>query len=335
MFTFNRLLRSLRPQREVVSAFGQFYNPNSQKFFAKNSTRLYATYRRFNNEVTSSNPLQDIHLRKVIIGITGVGSIIYFTHLEEAPVTGRRRFIWTSEKMERWIGDRSYRELLNEYRRNILPENHPQTVRARRVFKKILEASPVDEATLDWKVHVINDPQAPPNAFVLPGGKVFVFSSILPVCSNDDGLATVLSHEFAHQLARHTGENISAAPIYGLISIALYTITGADFFNNLIMNTVFKMPASREMETEADYIGLMLMSKACYDPREAPKLWNRMSNWEKSTVVTRMPEMLSTHPASERRIQNMNKWLPEAFDAREASHCGQYSDFLGLRGEIW
>lgn len=88
---------------------------------------------------------------------------------------------------------------------------------------KIVEAAykdpSVDNSLLDgikWEIHVVNDPTASPNAFVLPGGKVFIFSSILPICANDDGIATVLAHEFAHQLARHTAENLSKAPIYSL-----------------------------------------------------------------------------------------------------------------------
>lgn len=331
----SRLLGAFRAQGPRRASLGHFYNPNSQVFFARNSPRFYATYKRFNNQVSSSNPLQDPTTRRWGAIIIGVGLVVYVYNLDEAPVTGRRRFIWTTERMERMIGDRTYNELMSQYRGKILPERHPQTQRAKGMFHKILRVSPVDESKLDWKVHVIDDPTAPPNAFVLPGGKVFVFGSILPICANDDGLATVLSHEFAHQLARHTGENISSAPIYGLMSLFLYTLTGADLFNGLIMNAVFKMPASREMETEADYIGLMLMSKACYDPREAPRLWTRMANWEKTTVGRRVPEMLSTHPASEKRIENMNQWLPEAINAREGAHCTDFSDFLAFRGDVW
>lgn len=309
----------------------------TKQFFGKGSAHSYATYRRFNNQVTSSNPLQDPFLKKVI-GITlGLGTVIYVTNLDAAPVTGRKRFIITSERFEQWIGKQSYNQLMAEFRYTgkILPDNHPQAIRAKRIFQRILQASPVDESSLNWSLHVINDPTAPPNAFVLPGGKVFVFSTILPICENDDGLATVLSHEFAHQLARHTGENLSSAPIYGAISLTLYALTGADVFSRLIIDAVFKMPASREMETEADYIGLMLMAKACFDPREAPKLWNRMANWEKSSIISRMPELLSTHPASERRIENMKQWLPKAMSERENSHCSQFSDFMFSNGGFW
>ncbi|CAM9015262.1 unnamed protein product [Wickerhamomyces anomalus] len=86
------------------------------------------------------------------------------------------------------------------------------------------------------------------------------------------------------------------------------------------------MPASREMESEADYIGLMLMSEACFDPKEASRLWERMSKWEKRSGISQ-PEFLSTHPGTERRISNMQKWLPEAEEKRERSHCNDFISF--------
>lgn len=289
-------------------------------------TRCHSTYRRFNNHVSSSHFFYDPNFRKYAGGFLVLSGLFYITHLEEAPVSGRRRFIWISEGMEKKIGDYTYKQVLGENRGKILAPNHPVSVNVSKVFQKILAVSPVDESHLDWKVHIVNDPHAPPNAFVLPGGKVFVFSSILGICKNDDGLATVLSHEFAHQLARHTGENLSKTPIYAILGLVMYGLTGADFFNSLLINTIFKMPASREMESEADFIGLMLMSEACFDPREASKLWERMSNWEKKSGV-RQPEFLSTHPGTERRISNMQKWLPEAEDKRAKAHCDDFVSF--------
>ena len=173
-------------------------------------------------------------------------------------------------------------------------------------------------------MHIVDDPQAPPNAFVLPGGKVFVFSSILGICKNDDGLATVLSHEFSHQLARHTAENLSKAPIYSIVSALLYTITGADVFNRLILDGLLRMPASRQMETEADYIGLMIMARACYQPDEAVKLWERMAEFERRIKGqgNLNLEFLSTHPASDKRIENMQSWLARARELYAQSNCG-------------
>ncbi|KAH3675016.1 hypothetical protein WICMUC_002848 [Wickerhamomyces mucosus] len=302
-------------------------------FKSNNFIKNYATYTRFNNKISSSNLLYDPTSRRYLGIFIGVCGLIYISNLHEAPVSGRYRFIWTPEWLEKKIGDYSYNQLYNQYQiqGKILPSNHPTTIKIAGIFKRILKVSPIDENKLDWKIHIINDPNAPPNAFVLPGGKVFVFSSILNICQNDDGLATVLSHEFAHQLARHTGENLSKTPFYSAISVILYTLTGADIFNRLIVNAIFTMPASRQMETEADYIGLMLMSKACFNPDESYKLWERMAQFEKNLRRGLInAEFLSTHPASERRIQNMIDWLPEARKERENSNCFQYNQFIDL-----
>lgn len=312
---------------------------NFQKLNIKNTglrTQTYATYHRFNNQVSNSNILQDPKSRRYLLTFLAVSGVIYVSNLHEAPVTGRLRFIWTPVWLEEKIGNASYRQLLAQYSSEgkILPETHPTTRKVADIFKRILDVSPVNASEMNWKIHVIMDPTAPPNAFVLPGGKVFVFSSILPICSNDDGLATVLSHEFAHQLARHTGENLSSSPIYGMIGLFLYTLTGADLINRLIMNAIFTMPASRQMETEADYIGLMLMSKACFNPMESFKLWERMANYEKQRSGLFTAEFLSTHPSSQTRIDNMKEWQQKAREEYDKSHCGQFGQFWGSGSAI-
>ncbi|KAH3682813.1 hypothetical protein WICPIJ_006219 [Wickerhamomyces pijperi] len=311
-------------------------NPtNSHKFNYTPTLRSYATYRRFNNQVSNTNLLKDPKSRRYVLAFLSISGLIYVSNLHEAPVTGRKRFIWTPVWLEEKIGNQSYRQLLNQYNQQgqILPASHPTTKKVASIFKRILDVSPVNADQLDWKIHVIVDPNAPPNAFVLPGGKVFVFSSILSICQNDDGLATVLSHEFAHQLARHTGENLSSSPIYGMIGLFLYTVTGSDLINRLIMNAIFTMPASRQMETEADYIGLMLMSKACFNPSESYKLWERMAQYEKqkSSGMLRA-EFLSTHPSSDTRIENMKEWQSKARQAYDQSHCEQFGQFWGDNG---
>lgn len=317
MFQFKNLFK-LRGQSSLLTKF----TPRNNQL----AVRCHSTYRRFNNRTVASHFIYDPNFRKYAGGFLVLSGIFYVANLEPAPVSGRRRFIWISEGLEKKVGDYTYKQVLAENRGKILPSHHPISQKVTGIFKKILDVSPVDESHLDWKVHIVNDPNAPPNAFVLPGGKVFVFSSILGICANDDGIATVLSHEFAHQLARHTGENLSKTPIYAVLGLIMYSLTGADMFNSLLINAVFKMPASREMESEADYIGLMLMSEACFDPKEASKLWERMSRWEKRSGISQ-PEFLSTHPGTERRISNMQKWLPEAEEKRERSHCNDFISF--------
>lgn len=125
------------------------------------------------------------------------------------------------------------------------------------------------------------------NAFVLPGGKVFVYSGILPICETDDGLAAVLGHEIAHNLAQHAAEKLSSMvflqPVVWTLRILDnqgYTFGLGELVGSLILDLGIMRPSSREQESEADYIGLLLMSQSCYDPEAAVGLWERMEESE-------------------------------------------------------
>ncbi|CAI4034840.1 hypothetical protein SMKI_11G2920 [Saccharomyces mikatae IFO 1815] len=327
--------------RKVIN--GGFSKPSlsSVKLTRRYNYNNGPSYRRFDNgdysqKSSFKNFLLDKSSRKYLAILFGGCSLFYFTHLDRAPVSDRSRFIWVSRPLELTIGNYTYKATWRQTQQAILPSHHPLSIKIENIFMKIVEAAykdpSVDNSLLDgikWEIHVVNDPTASPNAFVLPGGKVFVFSSILPICANDDGIATVLAHEFAHQLARHTAENLSKAPIYSLLGLVLYTVTGANVINNLLLDGFLRMPASRQMETEADYIGLMIMSRACFQPRESIKVWERMANFEKQLnggEVVNM-EFLSTHPASTRRIENMAKWLPQASEIYEQSDCGSMGNY--------
>ncbi|CCE64973.1 hypothetical protein TPHA_0J01520 [Tetrapisispora phaffii CBS 4417] len=343
---FSCLLRNkvtiARPLRTTLNNQGR-YNPSvlriSQGSYSRSYSRNYR-YERFNNAdqrgLTLSNIIYDKNKRKYVYYAVGGFAVFYFINLKKAPISGRMQFIWLPEWLELKIGKYSYNSIINQYQQHILPPNNKLTRKVENIFYKVLDASikdpEIDNSKINsvkWEVHIIDTPNASPNAFVLPGGKVFVFTSILPICKNDDGLATVLSHEFAHQLARHTSENLSKAPIYFLIGLLMYSVTGINSVNDILLDGLLRMPASRKMETEADYIGLMLMSRACFNPEEAVNLWARFSEFErrhrlKSNEIT---EFLSTHPASERRIENMQKWLPKARIVYENSDCAMTNNF--------
>ena len=121
------------------------------------------------------------------------------------------------------------------------------------------------------------------NAFVIPGGNVFVYSGIIPVVENDDGLAAILGHEIAHNLARHSAEHMSSlimlAPLrwmFIFLDTTGYTMGLGRVLGDIAMELGIARPASRKQESEADYIGLMMMAKSCYNPREAVRVWERM-----------------------------------------------------------
>ncbi|KAL4739394.1 TCP-1/cpn60 chaperonin family-domain-containing protein [Aspergillus similis] len=230
-------------------------------------------------------------------------------------MTGRRRFNCVSHQQELKMGEQSYREVLRDCQGRILPEYHPLTIMVNRVLNRLVPMAPIDGA--DWKVHVIKDDNMV-NAFVLPGGKVFVFTGIIPICKDEDGLAAVLGHEIAHVVAHHTGERMSNNFVtMGVIFLAalLFDISGN--IPSLLLNLMYSLPNSRTQEAEADNIGLMMMSKACFNPEAAVDFWARMQRAEKQAP----PQFISTHPSNYNRMEAIRGWLDKAQAEYENSGC--------------
>lgn len=244
--------------------------------------------------------------------------------------------------LEAKIGDLSYRQILSQYRHQIVPESDPLYSQISTIVHKLLQAlyenlqdhQQISHLKkLDWKIHVVKvDPrQTPPNAFILPNGKVFIFLSILPICHDTTGIATVLSHELSHQLAHHSMEQFSKQPIYIALSTVLYMATGISWFNDLLIAGLLTMPASREMESEADRIGCELMARSCYDIHQIPRFWERMHKFEQQQL-SRMSqgifnEFLSTHPNTNKRIHDIQSWMPHLENIRDSSNCHQFNQF--------
>lgn len=188
----------------------------------------------------------------------------------------------------------------------------------------------------DWTYYVVNSET--PNAFCLPGGYVAIYTGILDITGDNDGrvtlddiadvdkLAVVMGHEIGHALAHHGAERMSQQKIVQMGQLAVGVGMGdMDAAQQRAVMQAFGMAAqggllafSREHETEADKIGLDLLVRACYDPREAPDLWERMGQIGGGQ---RPPEWMSTHPASETRAENFRQWMPEAI-AEYERRCG-------------
>lgn len=168
-----------------------------------------------------------------------------------------------------------------------------------------------------WEFNLVEDQSV--NAFALPGGKVVIYTGILPFTRNDAGLAVVIGHEIAHVIANHGAERMSQgllAQMGGVaLSEALAVAPGQT--RNLFLQAFgmgaqvgVLLPFSRLQESEADHMGLVFMAMAGYDPREAVQFWTRMSEGKKKSGGT--PEFLSTHPADTSRIENIKRLIPEA-----------------------
>lgn len=188
----------------------------------------------------------------------------------------------------------------------------------------------------DWTYYVVDS--ATPNAFCLPGGYVAVYTGILDITGNYDDrvsledvrdtnkLAVVMGHEIGHALAHHGAARMSTQQVLqvGQMAVAVGLGDMSAGQQRAVMEA-FGVAAqggflafSREHETQADKIGLDLLVRACYDPREAPELWERMGEIGGGE---RPPEWMSTHPASETRAENFRKWMPDAIAQYEA-RCG-------------
>ncbi|KAH1723022.1 hypothetical protein KXX25_009431 [Aspergillus fumigatus] len=256
----------------------------------------------------------------VIIGVVIGG--IYTSNVETVEMTGRRRFNCVSSHQELRMGQQSYEEVLRSTRGKILPENHPLTIMVNGVLRRLIPQAPIEGA--DWRVHVIKD-DGMVNAFVLPGGKVFVYTGILPICKDEDGLAAVLGHEIAHVVAHHPAErmsnNILKVGAVLLISM-LFDISGQ--IPSLLLNLMYSLPNSRTQEAEADNIGLMMMSKACFNPEAAVGLWARMQKAEQEAP----PQFLSTHPSSYNRMEAIRGWLGKAEAIYEDNGCSTLGNYM-------
>jgi len=167
----------------------------------------------------------------------------------------------------------------------------------------------------DWEFNLVESDQV--NAWCMPGGKVVIYTGILPVTKDETGLAVVMGHEIAHALAEHGNERMSQQLLQQAGAVGLMVAmrnepvqTQALWLSVYGVGTTvgIMLPYSRTHESEADHLGLIFMAMAGYNPNEAPEFWKRMAAGKEGEP----PEFLSTHPSSETRINNLNSWIPEA-----------------------
>jgi len=226
--------------------------------------------------------------------------------------TGRKSLILISESDEIALGERAFREVTAE---GTLSNDREKVEMLNRVGTRIAKAT--DKTNYKWEFVLIDDPKTV-NAFALPGGKVAFYTGILPLCQDEKGIAVVMGHEIAHVIARHGAERISQGIVTNLVGSALQAAIANKtpeaqwaILNGYGFATTagVLLPFSRKHEYEADYIGLILMAKAGYNPKSAVEFWERMLEHSKGKHI---PEFLSTHPNDEKRIAAMKERIPEA-----------------------
>ena len=228
-----------------------------------------------------------------------------------APLTQRSQLILVSPGYEARLGAQAFEAVSKKGKRSRDPAL--ATV-VERVGRRVAAASGIQA---EWEFSVFEEDKTV-NAFALPGGKVGVYTGLLPVAETEAGLGAVLAHEVAHVVARHGAERLSQGLLaqFGAAAIQI-GMAGKDpgvtrgvlEAYGLGATVGVLLPWGRTQEAEADHIGLILMAKAGYDPHAALSLWERM---QKTEGRQRAPEFLSTHPGPGRRIESIRAWLPEA-----------------------
>src|SRR5438093_6604695 len=242
-------------------------------------------------------------------GGAGLATLAIVAGVARAPYTHRSQLILVSAEEETQLGAQAYQQVLAKSRL----DSRPAVVAPVEAVGRRLAAA-ADQPRYQWRFAVIDDPKQQ-NAFALPGGKVAVYTGILPVAVDTNGLAVVLGHEIAHAIARHGAERMSPT----MAAQAGQSVLGALFGGGPGTETTLPayglgaelgvlLPYSRAQESEADHIGLLLMARAGYDPHGALAFWQRMERAARSNP----PEFLSTHPSHGTREQQIQAWLPEA-----------------------
>ncbi len=229
------------------------------------------------------------------------------------PVTGRSQFNFISQEKEMQLGLTSFNQMKKD-----VPVGKDVAANAllQKVGKLIAAAAAPDMPNAQWEFVVFESKEA--NAFCLPGGKVGVYTGILPITKDEAGLATVIGHEVAHAVARHGGERMSEATalqaggqIAGAITSSASPITqqAVGLVYGLGSQLGYALPHSRKQESEADRMGLTYMARAGYNPEAAVSFWERFAAQSGSSGG---PWFLRTHPVDKDRIADLKKWLPEA-----------------------
>jgi predicted Zn-dependent protease len=231
------------------------------------------------------------------------------------PVTGRKSLNLVGEGTVNQLGAQTYQQEVSKAK---VSTDQNATAMVQRVAQRIAQAAEANfHPNYQWEAKLLDDPKTV-NAWCLPGGKMAVYSGILPLTQDETGLAVVLGHETAHALAHHGAERMSRSELMQVGEAGILAAVGAakpgavqavGAALGIGSQVGVELPFSRQQESEADHIGLVLMAKAGYDPAKAIDFWERMAAYGKGKQP---PAFLSDHPSDEDRIAAIKKELPEA-----------------------
>ena len=242
-------------------------------------------------------------------------TLTWLTGCTTVPVTGRSQLNLMGVGEETQLGLTSFDKLKKE---TPVTRDAAANALVQKVGRRIAAVAGPDMPNAQWEFVVFESPEA--NAFCLPGGKVGVYTGILPITKDEAGLATVLGHEIAHAVARHGGERMTDAMLVQFGSQALgATLSSSNpqvqsaslLAYGVVAKVGAELPHSRLQESEADHIGLTYMARAGYDPTAAVAFWQRFAAFNQQQGG-QTPAFLRTHPTDAKRIQQLLTWLPAA-----------------------
>lgn len=272
------------------------------------------------------------------ITFSAVLSVLCIVACQRVPITGRRQLMLVEDAAMNQMSFVSYKAFLDTSK--VVSSSADADMVARvgsrlqQAVQTYLDKNNMSAVTKDfnWEYHLVQSKQV--NAWCMPGGKVVVYSGILPITQNETGLAVVLGHEISHAIAKHGAERMSESMVQqGFLQVgqvvgltAIQNPQNRAVFGNLYgiaapaaMQVGVGLPHGRKQESEADHLGLIFMSLAGYDPNQAITFWERMAAGSQNKT----PIYLSDHPSDQKRIDDLKKELPEALTYYNASP--QYS----------
>lgn len=269
----------------------------------------------------------------VLLLFAGYALFYWMSNRSTDPLTGETVLIdkSISPEDEKQLGLQAWNELLTT--EQPVPPNDPNAAAIRDIMQRLVAKVPAVsdalaaehnlqaqhiEKTFDWEVNVLNSEQV--NAFCLPGGKMAVYTGLIPVAQNNNAMAIVMGHEITHALLRHGAQRMTEQKLAQIGQMA-GAMSGMDQGQMQAVMAVYgygrALPYARKQESQADEMGLMLAAAACFDPQEAIPLWERMGQASGGEAP---PEFASTHPNPGTRIQNLQALMPKAMEYR-AKFC--------------
>lgn len=268
-------------------------------------------------------------MKKVMLASLAV--VLTMIACSRVPISNRRQLLLVSDQELNAQALVSYRQFLDT--NQVVSSGSANTQMVRRVGERIARAStsyfsqnkmPEYLEGFKWEFNLVNNKQV--NAWCMPGGKVVVYTGILPITQTEAGLATVMGHEISHAIAKHGGERMSQGLVTQGLLVAGQAGLGVAMSSKRqetqqLWNNVFGLAApigaqvallkyGRDQESEADHLGVIFMAMAGYNPEESIKFWSRMA--QAGGKSQKPPQFLSTHPADDKRIRDLQRLMPEA-----------------------